>query len=244
MIKFITNGGSLEVRSGDVVLLLAPMKNIAFTSLELYQDIPTISLYNIDVGSNELLFTAPLSQVADSDGNFFTTDSFLRYASLNFGMTSTNTATLKISTDIVINGMVNNLASQGSGGYDFMEWTSNVTTSGQIPLWRNPKDFKILEVTFVWMGVNNLQIGVGEQVKFEIGYITNNTSSQINNFNSIATLFTLDSTYNNTFASGQVAFSTPIDLAKYQNLAIVGTETGTVTPNDGELGISLLLKNT
>jgi hypothetical protein len=140
--------------------------------------------------------------------------------------------------------MVNNLASQGSGGYDFMEWTSNVTTLSQIPLWRNPKDFKILEVTFVWMGVNNLQIGVGEQVKFEIGYITNNTSSQINNFNSIATLFTLDSTYNNTFASGQVAFSTPIDLAKYQNLAIVGTETGTVTPNDGELGISLLLKNT
>ena len=66
------------------------MKNIAFTSLELYQDIPTISLYNIDVGSNEALFTAPLSQVADSDGNFFTTDSFLRYASLNFGMTSTS----------------------------------------------------------------------------------------------------------------------------------------------------------
>ena len=87
MIKFITNCGSLEVKSGDVILLLNPLKNIAFTSLELFEDIPTISLFNINVGSNEVLFTAPLSQVADSDGNFFTVDSFLRYASLNFGMT-------------------------------------------------------------------------------------------------------------------------------------------------------------
>ena len=93
MIKFITNKGSLEIKSGDTVLLLTPMSNLAFTSLDLYNDVPTITLYNSNVGINETLFTAQLSQVADSDGNFFTVDSFLTYASLNFGMTMTESST-------------------------------------------------------------------------------------------------------------------------------------------------------
>ena len=33
-----------------------------------------------------------------------------------------------------INGLINNLASAGSGGYDFMEWVSNVTSTTQIPV--------------------------------------------------------------------------------------------------------------
>jgi len=89
MNKFIINNGSLEITSGETVLLLTPLKNIAFTSLLLYQDVPTISLYNINVGQNESLFTAPLLRVADNDGNFFTIDSFLAFASSNFGMTMT-----------------------------------------------------------------------------------------------------------------------------------------------------------
>ena len=93
MIKFITSNGSLEIKSGDTVLLLTPMSNLAFTSLDLYNDIPRITLYNANVGINETLFTANLSQVADNDGNFFTVDSFLTYASLNFGMTMTESST-------------------------------------------------------------------------------------------------------------------------------------------------------
>ena len=89
MNKSIINNGSLEITSGETVLLLTPLKNIAFTSLLLYQDVPTISLYNINVGQNESLFTAPLLRVADNDGNFFTVDSFLAFASSNFGMTMT-----------------------------------------------------------------------------------------------------------------------------------------------------------
>ena len=143
----------------------------------------------------------------------------------------------------VVNGVVNNLASQGTGGYDFMEWTSNVTSSTQIPLWRNPSDFEIVAVTFAWMGATALSIAAGDQVNFEIGYITNNMSAQIANFNAISNLFTIDSTYNGLFASGEVEFATPISLAKYQNIGIVGTELGAVTPNNGELSISLLLRN-
>ena len=93
MIKFITNNCSLEIQSGDTVLLLTPMHNLAFTSLEWYNDVPTITLYNSKVGINETLFTAQLSQVADSDGNFFTVESFLEYASSNFGMTMTESST-------------------------------------------------------------------------------------------------------------------------------------------------------
>ena len=144
---------------------------------------------------------------------------------------------------IVVNGLVNNLASQGSGGYDFMEWTSNVTGTTQIPLWRNPSAFEIVAITFAWIGDTALSIGAGEQVDFEIGYITNNTSAKIANFNTISNLFTIDSTYNGLFASGEVEFATPISLTKYQNLAIIGTELGTVTPNNGELSISLLLRH-
>ena len=93
MIKFITSNGSLEIKSGDTVLLLTPMKNIAFNSLDLYNDVPTITLYNSNVGINETLFTANLSQVADNNGNFFTVESFLEYASSNFGMTMTESST-------------------------------------------------------------------------------------------------------------------------------------------------------
>ena len=92
MIKFITNNGSLEIKSGNTVLLLTPMSNLAFTSLDLYNAIPRITLYNANVGINETLFTANLSQVADNNGNFFTVDSFLTYASLNFGMTVTESS--------------------------------------------------------------------------------------------------------------------------------------------------------
>tara|TARA_B110000977_G_scaffold43781_1_gene59407 strand:- start:15023 stop:16780 length:1758 start_codon:yes stop_codon:yes gene_type:complete len=140
MIKFITNGGSLEVKNvGEAVLLFIPMKNIAFTSLELYEDIPTISLYNINVGLNERLFSAPLSQVADNDGNFFTVDSFLTYASLNFGMTPTESSTPSSGTsDSLIhkfpikNGQTiveNTFVQLDNNGEIF-----NIESSGSIPL--------------------------------------------------------------------------------------------------------------
>jgi len=70
MIKFITNNGSLEIKSGNTVLLLTPMSNLTFTSLDLYNAIPRITLYNANVGINETLFTANLSQVADNNENF------------------------------------------------------------------------------------------------------------------------------------------------------------------------------
>ena len=95
MIKFNIKGSSLEVVSIDnsrdvsTILLLTPLKNIAFNSLELYKDIPMVSLYNINVGFNENLLTTELTKLANESGEFFTLDSFILFASSHFGMTIT-----------------------------------------------------------------------------------------------------------------------------------------------------------
>ena len=49
--------------------------------------------------------------------------------------------------------MVLNLASQGSGGYDFMEFVSNVTPDTQMPVMKIPYDLTLIGVTFHWMGL-------------------------------------------------------------------------------------------
>ena len=95
MIKLNIKGSSLEVVSIDeirdvsTILLLTPLKNIAFNSLELYKDIPMVSLYNINVGFNENLLSTQLSKLANESGEFFTLDSFILFAYSHFGMTIT-----------------------------------------------------------------------------------------------------------------------------------------------------------
>ena len=139
MIKFITNKGSLEIKSEDTVLLLTPMSNLAFTSLDLYNDIPRITLYNANVGINETLFTANLSQVADSDGNFFTVDSFLTYASLNFGMTMTESSSPTPTPTDGITFKFTIESGQTIAQNDFVQLNDNgeifkVESSGSVPI--------------------------------------------------------------------------------------------------------------
>ena len=218
--------------------------DIVNIKIDILNNSALISTAYILISGNESTGSINTSNILTNEANIATnvtniTENFNAITSSNIDIAA-NTAAIA-AHPIIINGLVNNLGSQGSGGYDFMEWTSNITGSTQIPLWRNPQALKVAKITFVWMGSTALQIGAGEQVAFTIGNITNNTSAEIGNFNPLAPLFTLDTSFNNTFASGEVTFATPIPLAAFQNLAIVGTETGTVTPNNGELGISLLL---
>ena len=139
----------------------------------------------------------------------------------------------------VMNGLVNDLASAGSGGFDYMEWTSNVTGPDQIPAIRTTDKLLLEYVTFVWCGDTALSIGVGEQVAFSIGSFADGTRTNMANYTPLGTLFTIDSTYNGLFASGQVDVTAlDIQIPQNTNIAVVGTETGTVTPNTGELGLS------
>ena len=139
-------------------------------------------------------------------------------------------------TTILINGLVNNLASAGSGGYDFMEWVSNVTSATQIPVMKTPRDIVLKSVSYSWMGDTALSIGVGEQVAFTIGTIPSGVNPVIANYTSVLSLFDLtnadDGTYANDVVTGlNQAFGVG-DV-----IAVVGQETGTVTPNSGELSL-------
>lgn len=150
---------------------------------------------------------------------------------------------IEYPTRYVMNGLVNDLASAGSGGFDYMEWTSNVTGPDQIPAIRTTDKLLLEYVTFVWCGDAPLFIGAGEQVEFSIGSFANGTRTNITNYVPYQTLFTIDSTYNGTFASGQIDVTAlNIQIPQNKNIAVVGTETGTVTPNNGELAISFRFK--
>lgn len=143
----------------------------------------------------------------------------------------------------VFNGLVNNLGSQGSGGYDFMEWTSNVTGPTQIPLIRTTDRLRLEYVTWVWMGETPIQLGVGESVTFSIGIIDDNLKASVGNYVPDADIFAISSPDSGSFVSGQVDVSSfNIDFIQNVNIAVIGEEVGTITPNTGELAISLKFK--
>jgi hypothetical protein len=203
MIKFITNGSSLEVKNGgEAVLLFTPMKNIAFTSLELYEDIPTISLYNINVGLNERLFSAPLSQVADNDGNFFTVDSFLTYASLNFGMTPTESSTPSSGAVVMANGTYVNFGASGGGadilGGSSVDWgVEQNSSSDHFPFLVVPFKAKIKAIGIQWGSTIDYQTARGSStVTFKVSGADFGTDvTDVNNWSVIGTLTTeLDGT--------------------------------------------------
>ena len=136
----------------------------------------------------------------------------------------------------LMNGLVNNLASAGSGGYDFMEWVSNVTGSTQIPVIKLPFDITLRSVTYSWMGDTALSIGAGEQVAFTIGIIPSGANPVIANYTAQKALFTLDNTDDGTYANDIVS-GIDESFGGGDVIAVVGTETGTVTPNSGELSL-------
>ncbi len=143
----------------------------------------------------------------------------------------------------VFNGLVNNIGSQGSGGYDFMEWTSNVTGPTQIPLIRTTDRLKLVYVTWIWMGETPIQLGAGESITFSIGTIADNLQSIIGNYVQDTDIFAISQPDSGTFVSGQADVSSfDINFIKHDNLAVVGLEQGTIPPNTGELAISLKFK--
>ncbi len=141
------------------------------------------------------------------------------------------------STTILINGLVNNLASAGSGGFDFMEWVSNITSATQIPVMKTPKDIVLKSVSYSWMGDTALSIGVGEQVAFTIGTIPSGVNPVIANYTSLLSLFDLTNADDGTYAN-DVVTGLNQNFSAGDIIAVVGQETGTVTPNSGELSLT------
>ena len=148
-----------------------------------------------------------------------------------------------VTPTFIMTGLINNLGSQ-TQGYDFMEWTSNVTAPTQIPLWRTPLPLKLKLVTWVWMGSSPLNIIAGDSISFTIGTIPDGLSATIGNYTPVSTtgqnIFTLDGFDSGTYAAGQADVSSfGITIDQFSNTAVVGVESGVVGPNDGELAICL-----
>jgi hypothetical protein len=120
MIVFDIEGSSLKVLNDKTILMLMPLKNIAFNSLELFNDTPRVTLYNLNVGQNEVLLSMPLENIENSDGEGFTAKSFLTFASLNFGVDSvvdvTSTSRIGLSGTRVLSIINNAKAIGGNSG--------------------------------------------------------------------------------------------------------------------------------
>jgi len=145
-------------------------------------------------------------------------------------------------TYYVMNGLVNNLAS-ATAGYDYMEWTSNVTGPDQVPVVKATDKLQLMYVTWAWMGELPITIGPGESVDFSIGTFADNVRTHIPNYVKEADIFSITSVDNGTFVNGSADVSgSNIIIAKDKIMAVVGLEVGSLTPNTGELAISLKFK--
>lgn len=148
----------------------------------------------------------------------------------------------------VVNGMINNLGSQSASpvGYDFMQWVSNVTPDTQIPLMRTLRKYQLMQVSWIFTGNAPLVFNSPvDEFDFNLISIPDNSSSQISNIIDLGTMFKLDSSDDGTFPGGQVDLANAaIIIDQYTNLGVVCKETGSVTPTDGELGLSFLFQET
>tara|TARA_R100001015_G_scaffold698_1_gene219 strand:- start:61 stop:1329 length:1269 start_codon:yes stop_codon:yes gene_type:complete len=158
-------------------------------------------------------------------------------ATYNLAVDSTGKVIEQPLSITLINGLINNLASAGSGGYDFMEWVSNVTSTTQIPVMKTPRNITLKSMSYSWMGDTPLVIGAGEQIEFTMGTIPSGVNPIIANYTASAFLFDLTSADNGTYANDVITgFSIPFSAGDV--IAVVGQETGSITPNTGELSLS------
>ena len=86
-----------------------------------------------------------------------------------------------------------------------------------------------------------LNIAVGDQVAFNIGTIASGSNPVIGNYVPVVPLFQLTNADNGTYANAIVPNINQSFNAGDQ-LAVVGTESGAVTPNTGELSITFIFQ--
>jgi hypothetical protein len=100
MIKIEIVDSSLQISSETKKILVFPKLYAGFTSLLLYENVPIISLFNINVGTNLTIFQQPLSNCEDGNGVAFTADSFIAFAEANLGFNQSGISqTILLSND-------------------------------------------------------------------------------------------------------------------------------------------------
>ena len=90
-----------------------------------------------------------------------------------------------------------------------------------------------------------IAIGLGGACGSVLRYLVAGWAHQLSNTTTLGGLFEFDSSDNGTFPGGQVDLANQaIIIDQYTNLGLICKESGSVTPTDGELGLSFLFQET
>jgi hypothetical protein len=157
------------------------------------------------------------------------------------------------SETFIVNGMFKAIGSNTGGGVgpefskDFLEWTSAVTPSTQVPLWRVPVTLKLKLVTWAWVSDTVMSIAPGDTMTVSIGEVANNAISNYANYSKKEDLFVISDLYDKSYPRGEVDVSNlNIVLNAFQNIGVVceGSLNSTITPTDGDMELSFYFEKT
>jgi len=157
------------------------------------------------------------------------------------------------SETFIVNGMFKAIGSNTGGGVgpefskDFLEWTSAVTPSTQVPLWRVPVTLKLKLVTWAWVSDTVMSIAPGSTMTVSIGTVANNAISNYANYSKKEDLFVISDLYDKSYPRGEVDVSDlGIVLNAFQNIGVVceGSLNSTISPTDGDMELSFYFEKT
>jgi hypothetical protein len=157
------------------------------------------------------------------------------------------------SETFIVNGMFKAIGSNSGGGVgpefskDFLEWTSAVTPSTQVPLWKVPVTLKLKLVTWAWVSDVVMNIPQGDTMTVSIGEVANNAISNYANYSKKENLFVISDLYDKSYPRGEVDVSDlNIVLNAFQNIGVVceGSLNSGITPTDGDMELSFYFEKT
>ena len=166
-----------------------------------------------------------------------------------------NTVTPPASSEtFIVNGMFKAIGSDAGGGgvgpdvsRDFLQWTSAVTPSTQVPLWRVPVTLKLKLVTWAWVSDTVINIPAGDTMTVSIGTVANNAISNFANYSKKENLFVISDLYDKSYPRGEVDVSDlNIVLNAFQNIGVIceGSLNTGITPTDGDMELSFYFEKT
>ena len=156
----------------------------------------------------------------------------------------------RLPPTLLITGMMNNAFSQNGNlqpGLDYMEFTSNTTPTDSVPSLVVPYKMKLVRLTVNWCGKDPIVMNnAAEQWTINIQSIPPGLASNVNNMtplNPNVFIYTLnpgDLVPANGYISAVIEqFTAEVILEKGMRFCVIGQETGSIQPIDGEVQLSL-----
>ena len=150
---------------------------------------------------------------------------------------------------LLITGMMNNAFSQTGSplgdGLDYMEFTSNTTPTDSVPSLVVSYKMKLVRLTVNWCGQDPISMNdPTEEWTINIRYIPEGQASNVDNMtplNPNVFIYTLNqSNLGNGYVSEVIEdFTEDVILEKGTRFCVIGQETGSIQPTNGEVQLSL-----